>query len=68
MLIGLIFMIKVMREEAPTKKSVLRFDRFPTFSKRSLLYGINFDEDKRGFIGFISKTSKNAEKEKDKDK
>ena len=61
MLIGLIFMFKLMREKKPQKKSVFSFEKLPSFSKRNLLYGINFDEDKGPFIGYISKPSKDDE-------
>ena len=63
MLIGFIFMLKFMREIAPEKKSVFSFERVPSFKKTNILYGINFEKDKSGFIGYISKPSKDLDNE-----
>ena len=63
MLIGFVFMLKFMRERAPEKKSVFSFERLPSFNKSDILYGINFQKDKSGFIGYISKSSKDLDNE-----
>ena len=62
-IIGLIFMIRFMREKVPQKKSVFSFEKVPSISKSNMLYGINFHKDKGGFIGYISKPAKDLESE-----
>jgi len=51
-LIGLIFMIKVIRKEKPARDRLFDYEKTPIFSK-----------NKSPFIGFISKNSNN-DKEK----
>jgi len=63
MLLGLFYMIKLIREKAPSRKSNFDFERIPLFSKSNILYGINFNKDKQGFIGYISKPLKNLEED-----
>ena len=67
MITGLIFLIRFMREKAPQKKSVFSFEKVPSYSKRNMLYGINFNKDKSGFIGYISKTTKDIDFESDEE-
>ena len=59
MLIGLFYMIKFMKEKAPNRKGIYDFERTLSFNKSNILYGIIFNEDKQGVIGYISKPSKN---------
>ena len=59
MLISLFYMIKFMKEKAPTRKGIYDFERTPSFNKSDILYGINFNKDEQGFIDYISKSSKN---------
>jgi hypothetical protein len=61
MFIGIFFMIKLLREKAPSRQSVFNFEKVPSINKNNILYGISFDKDKSGFIGYISKSSKNED-------
>lgn len=54
-----------MRKKAPKRKSIFDFERVPSFNKSNILYGINFNKDKQGLIGYISKPSKSFEEEDD---
>ena len=65
MLMGLFYLFKLMRIKVPKRKSIFDFERIPSFNKSNILYGINFNKDKQGYIGYISKPSKNLEEEDD---
>lgn len=60
-MIGLIFLIKLIRKEKPVKNKIYKFEKKPFLD-------LNLDKNKAGFIGFISKSSKNVEKKLDKEK
>lgn len=63
MLMGLFYLFKLIRKKAPSRKSIFDFKRIPSFNKSNILYRINFNKDRRGFIGYISKPSKNFEED-----
>ena len=67
-LISLIFLVRVIREETTLKNDTLNIEKKPFLENDKLFLDINPGKRKTGFIGFISKSSKNLEKKQDKEK
>lgn len=67
-LIGLIFLIKLIRKETTLKNNIFKFEKKPFLEKDNTFPDLNLDKNKEGFIGFISKSSKNVEQELNKEK
>lgn len=67
-LISSIFLVKLIREETTLKNYNINIEKKPFLENDKLFLDLNPSKKKTGFIGFISKSSKDVEKKQTKEK